>query len=533
MIFFFFIGALTAKPYAFSVRPWELERINSIDFLDSFGSEIYVEFFGLEIKRIMPKISKQINFEWITDRVRFFYDALLVQRVVHCYINIRNKYKIFTWHNVYVYFKMFGIFKYRVLNALHLSYSILYFLSTNVDLFSLSFLKNYFLNFTYFNFYTITFFDYFNLNVDYLNNYFIFSNFNVYFDDYQFIFLFGYNIRCEHPLIFFKLFELIKKKKVKLFIFGIAFFFVNSGVKMLGLTVKDFYLYFYRRFKAYANGLFLIGSSFLIRNDFYLFENFFFKFKNLVSRYVLNFRILFVFFFLVDVNLLFLGLKNDFRNVVINYKAERVSWFNDLVNFFFFENEVSFDVLLVDKQLIRLYNNSFMSPNLSLFVFLGSSFLFENQNFNLILPIPFFFEKENLLVNLFGYLYKTKFIFAPNENVRNIYKFYNLFVNLFKRFSYKEAGRFVSYVAFLVNYNVLGFFAKKLVFSFYFLKFERIGEFFDESLVLFLDFKFYVYNVNFINLINNFYFNNLYLKLSKNLALGFLQRKKYMKYNII
>jgi NADH dehydrogenase/NADH:ubiquinone oxidoreductase subunit G len=36
------VGALTAKPFAFKTRPWELRLSESIDLLSSFGSNIYV-----------------------------------------------------------------------------------------------------------------------------------------------------------------------------------------------------------------------------------------------------------------------------------------------------------------------------------------------------------------------------------------------------------------------------------------------------------------------------------------------------------
>jgi len=34
------VGALTSAPYAFTSRPWELKSVNSIDLMDSLGSNI-------------------------------------------------------------------------------------------------------------------------------------------------------------------------------------------------------------------------------------------------------------------------------------------------------------------------------------------------------------------------------------------------------------------------------------------------------------------------------------------------------------
>jgi len=75
------VGALTSKPYAFVARPWELQSIESIDILDSLGSSIRVDIRGREVVRILPRTNHAINDEWISDNVRFSYDALKIQRL--------------------------------------------------------------------------------------------------------------------------------------------------------------------------------------------------------------------------------------------------------------------------------------------------------------------------------------------------------------------------------------------------------------------------------------------------------------------
>lgn len=37
------VGALTSKPYAFSARPWELKKTETIDVMDALGSNIRVD----------------------------------------------------------------------------------------------------------------------------------------------------------------------------------------------------------------------------------------------------------------------------------------------------------------------------------------------------------------------------------------------------------------------------------------------------------------------------------------------------------
>ena len=43
-------GALTSKPYAFSARSWELEKLDFIDFYDGMLSNIAIDVRGLSIK---------------------------------------------------------------------------------------------------------------------------------------------------------------------------------------------------------------------------------------------------------------------------------------------------------------------------------------------------------------------------------------------------------------------------------------------------------------------------------------------------
>lgn len=59
------MGALTAKPYAFRYRPWELQAIETFDFLDAFCSPIRIDVRGLQVIRILPR---SLNFNtdiWI------------------------------------------------------------------------------------------------------------------------------------------------------------------------------------------------------------------------------------------------------------------------------------------------------------------------------------------------------------------------------------------------------------------------------------------------------------------------------------
>ena len=48
------VGALTSKPYAFTARSWELVHHDTIDITDGLGSNLRIDEFGGEIKRVLP-----------------------------------------------------------------------------------------------------------------------------------------------------------------------------------------------------------------------------------------------------------------------------------------------------------------------------------------------------------------------------------------------------------------------------------------------------------------------------------------------
>ncbi|HST74649.1 MAG TPA: NADH-quinone oxidoreductase subunit NuoG, partial [Acetobacteraceae bacterium] len=75
------VGALTSKPYAFTARPWELKKTDSIDALDALGTNIRIDSRGPEVLRILPRINDDVNEEWLGDKSRFFVDGLKRRRL--------------------------------------------------------------------------------------------------------------------------------------------------------------------------------------------------------------------------------------------------------------------------------------------------------------------------------------------------------------------------------------------------------------------------------------------------------------------
>ena len=91
------VGALTSKPYVFEARPWELKKTESIDVMDAVGSNIRVDTYGWEVKRILPIINEDINEEWISDKSRYACDGLKNQRLDTPYIKNKNELQKISW----------------------------------------------------------------------------------------------------------------------------------------------------------------------------------------------------------------------------------------------------------------------------------------------------------------------------------------------------------------------------------------------------------------------------------------------------
>ena len=95
------VGALTSKPYVFEARPWELKKTESIDVMDAVGSNIRIDTYGWEVKRILPKINENINEEWISDKTRYACDGLKYQRLDTPYIRSNGSFKKISWEDAY------------------------------------------------------------------------------------------------------------------------------------------------------------------------------------------------------------------------------------------------------------------------------------------------------------------------------------------------------------------------------------------------------------------------------------------------
>lgn len=517
---FTIVGASTAKVYAFTSRVWELERYFSVDFFDNYGSTIYIDFFGLYVKRIMPRINSVINFEWISDRIRFFYDSLFVQRIFNPFFfkKKEKKYVPISWFGVYWYFKCLKIF--FVFNENCTMGNIYYYIGLNIDLYSLLFLKNLFFTVNSFNVFIYTLYDNIYYNYD-LINMFYFPLTIKYVEDFSYIYICGYNIRCEHPLLFFYLNSLVESNKIKIYVFGISFIYNIYNFKNLGLSLKDFYFFykfFFFRDKNLDNILLLVGSMFLNRYDFYVYDILFKKMSNTCNLYGLKFIYKYIYSSILDNNLIYLGLGYNFRNIYCRYNNVN-NIYNYFITFCFFENNFLF-----------WYMNQKI---FGLTIYIGSHF-FELHNYDLLLPLNFSFENDFLLVNLLGFFIRSKFIYAPANITKTNINYYMVIFNFFLRYKYKKSNKLNKVLNYIFKYiyienndNLLDIFD----FNNLNLYIRNIGTYFINYIyMLDKNIKLYLYNNIYLHYLNNYYITNIISFLSYNLMLAFIQNEKKTMY---
>ena len=70
------VGALTATPYRFKARPWDIEQVESTCTTCSVGCRVVVQSSRDELTRYLGVDSDPVNWGWMCDRGRFDFEAV-------------------------------------------------------------------------------------------------------------------------------------------------------------------------------------------------------------------------------------------------------------------------------------------------------------------------------------------------------------------------------------------------------------------------------------------------------------------------
>ncbi len=95
------VGALTAKPYAFEARPWELKKTFAIDVMDALGTNIRLDSRGRQVLRVLPRVNDDVNEEWASDKTRHHVDALVRKRLDKPYVRRGGKLVAASWDEAF------------------------------------------------------------------------------------------------------------------------------------------------------------------------------------------------------------------------------------------------------------------------------------------------------------------------------------------------------------------------------------------------------------------------------------------------
>ena len=392
------VGALTNKNFALNYRSWDSFYVDSIDIMDTFLSSIRIYTDNLKIKRILSNYNNNFDAYWISDKSRYFFDSLKIQRLTFPLIlkknnlitnNNKNNNNFFiasSWKNISNYLKNFIVNNLKKLVIKSVLGDFIDLESINTfKYFTVKLGSNLLINNTE------------NYNIEIVNNCFNIDKEINYVNDstiglhnYDFYIFYNYNLRIENPVFNSKL-----RQKIVWFNFNNFFFFgtnYNLTYKYYHLsnTHDDFVKFIFGKhwlcnmLLKVNNICFIYGNNifynFFIKNSwsFYLkkLQNIKTKLFNLKKK---KFDIFFLSSSLTTISsfdLMFLSKFSSFN----------LTNFNN-INYYIGLNQVNFKVGLLKE------SNNFFKNNFSIY---QNSFFDNNFKFcNIMLPVYNCIELEN------------------------------------------------------------------------------------------------------------------------------------------
>ncbi len=517
------VGALTSKTYAFVTRPWELRSIDSIDVFDTFGSRIRIDLRGLDILRILPSYNKDINEEWITDKVRFCYDGLNKQRFVIPLLKNFENFLFIEVSWVFSFCLLFNnlmFFYFQNLNNYNDKKFIFSAILGNIIDLQIIFILKKFLNFFNSSNNIISQDLINNLSFDFLNHFFLLN--------YKFlenklldgIFLFSLNPRLEMPLFNLRLRKNFNENKLFIGVFGyvtnLTYFVYDCGNNLKDLV-------------KFVHGKHLVCRKvILLNNPIFLFGS------NFINSFIKEFKFFFINFTQISKFLKPLNLFSFYYNFKIILTKSGLLNFISLKNLGFCKNFALVNFLINSDIFLISSNAKLFLKNY--YIYIGSNGNSDADYSDLVLPSNNFVESSELFLNLEGKLQSTQYVIkSPNKNRQNWRIIYDLYFYILKNFFLNINIKFLFYdfnsnFLFLRNFrnNKLDKFLnldflRKLIFL-YFNSLNKNLNFYFPFFYFYNFFNsFYLFNNIFIVNNFNFYKSDPITRSSKFMNLGFLE----------
>lgn len=511
------VGALTSKPYAFRARPWELRTFETVDVIDSLGSKIRVDIRGTEIMRVLPSQAEDINEDWITDRTRFSYDGLKVQRLHSPMVRMQSNLVPVTWETAFLISSFFLrsfvrslSFSETYLNVFldrqNSIFGIFGDLTDSETMVSLSdFFKELGSNF-------LTFQENLPINIDFRSNYLLNLPINI-LEKSDLCVLVGVNLRLELPLLNLR----IRK----------AFLQNNALVISFGFITNLTYQYFQQGGNLVSFFNFLNGRSYaskcLLDANFpiiFVGSSFLKNFSNMLSfevfRSLLKYSNIYTSTGWVGISLVDSRIAlNSCRDLGL----ESSSIFDNLNN-----SKGSFVYLCGVERVLNFYS----CANFFHFViFQGHSGSLNVAQADVVLPGSTFVEKESMYTTLEGRIQKTKFLLSSPVLARVDWKIIvGLKIFFFTHYSEESifADRFSSLSGTKISeirerlmqhcpsYKVPSVISSHKTHEFFYLFLQFVNP-------TMFRIVFYIYNFFFISSSKNFFFTNSITQNSKIMSL--------------
>jgi NADH dehydrogenase (ubiquinone) Fe-S protein 1 len=405
------IGALTSKPYAFTARSWELEKIDFIDFFDSLLSNIVFDVRGISVLRVVPRINEQLNEEWISDKIRFSYDGFRRQRIMYPLYKLDKNFVEVTWAESFFLF----FFKYNLLNYDYINEnsSSEFIFGKFMDLESTLSLKEFANSFKENKNYVKGIKSY--KQDSYFSNEFLTADSVMKLSSLDLCVLIGVNLRFENPILHLKFLRASNYDKLAIF----NFFGSNSNKFKsynFGKNLINFFKFFegrskYSLFLSRANKpLVIVGESLRQRFDGKAFFRFF---NGLKSK--LNF---------LEVSPLFNDISTLSYNALFGNADDRKS--NSNMLYLYNADELK----LMKKYDLVVYQGSHGD--------LGAGFA------DLIFPSTFVIERKGNFLDLFGKIRNYRFVIKPSALIRTDWRIFRALSLFFENKTELEVYDFVN-----------------------------------------------------------------------------------------
>ena len=525
------VGALTSKPYAFSARNWELKKIESVDFLDAFGSNIVIFLkkntnklttlkYNQQILRILPKINENLNENWISDKTRYSFDSLFFNRleniqIINKNILIKKTFKNMSFNKfMWTFFHQFFLEEFLITNKIGnlgflVSLEELYFFQQFLNLCQTS---NFLINNFFFNF---------------IKDYSLSYQFNSLIKNISqsdLIFLIGTNPRWDSLMLNLRIRKQFLSKEIFIAYLG-TIINLTYPVLHLGNSLKNLKVIcegrhkFCQKLRQSKNPFLILGAEIGFRNENMIIQ---LMYRFLGKKLFLNLKkscdLNFLHSNISSMHLCFLGINSNVKSYLYcNQKYEFFLYKNmkllqqyEIKNNFFFNFKIdAFNLKKVYKKKIIFFTTHQL--NFNVFKFSDNTFIF---------PLNTFFEKNALLINIEGNL-QEHFKILENPQTRDgasYFKFFCEFLSENLPIAFNVEDLFLQKNLYIENPSLKQ--NNKKNFYINFLKFKNFS----------IKIKKTFLKVN----INNFFFNNQYLQNSKLMSESsiFFQKEKSFWKNI-